>query len=687
MYIGEPNLVRGTKKYFAQEDAEITVGHLYAKSNDWWNTLTHNNYLDKVRRSWSAYHGNYFDSSQGGHSISFGGEQGELVQMPVNHYRNIAEHVIRIITANRPTFSAHAANTDVKSSVQTKLANILLEYYMRDKGLENVIRLAVENAVVMGSGYIKMEWNSGIGDNYDYDPETATFRKEGDVEFKNISTYDVVFDSTAESPEYVDWLIVRSWKNKFALAAKYPEHAEKIKALRTKSDIYKYSLMGSAYDHTDHVPVYEFYHKKDEALPQGRYIQYLDDDIILFDGALPYDDIPVYRISPSDYLGAMFGYTQMFDLLPLQDAINTLASAAMTNLSTFAVQNVWVPRGANIDFNNLYGGMNFIEGNAVASGGVPGKPESLQLTHTPPELYNFLQTLEQWAETLGGINSVTRGNPEAHLRSGTSLALVQSQAIEFVSNLQQRYVRLIENLGTGLIKLLQVFAETPRVAQIVGKNNRTELKTFQGDDLSLINRVVVDVGNPLAATTAGRFEIGQQFMQYYPPEQLPPEKLMMVFNTGRLEHLTDGIGEQMFLIDDENEALIDGQMEVHAIITENHELHMKKHMEILSDVKLKNDPELVQRVLNHIQEHADLYNSNNPLLALNNPKFEQKMMAQLQHGAPGQPGQAGDMGLPPDPMAAGQAGTQIGPLPQTPPLPESPTGAPVLASQTSLQGI
>ena len=39
------------------------------------------------------------------------------------------------------------------------------------------------------------------------------------------------------------------------------------------------------------------------------------------------------------------------------------------------------------------------------------------------------------------------------------------------------------------------------------------MKEFTGDDLTSVNRVIVDVGNPLARTTAGRVEMAEQLLQ------------------------------------------------------------------------------------------------------------------------------------------------------------------------------
>jgi hypothetical protein len=498
--------------YFAADEGKRTVHELEKKSLAWYKDIQYNKYLDRIRRSWAAYHGAYYDES---HAVTFGGEQGELVNLAINHFRNLAQHMLVMVTATRPSFQARSVNTDRKSQVQTKLANGLLDYYMREKRLERHLKRAVEYAITMGSGFIKMEWNSTRGEIYDYiepiEDDIVDFDDdgnpigmngeiiesipiyEGDVEFSNLSPFDVVFDSTKETSDQHDWVLCRSFINKFDLAAKYPELAEDIIELPTKDEqYYTKRLTVSPYEKTDDVVVYEFYHRRTESMPNGRYLMFLEEDVILEDTPMPYRRLPVYRIAPADILGTPYGYTPMFDLLPIQDAVNSLYSTVMTNQSTFGVQNILNPRGNDVKVNQLEGGLNFIEYNHQI-----GAPEPLQLTNTPGEIFNFLQMLEKAMETISGVNSVARGNPESSLRSGNALALVQSQALQFMSGLQQSYIQLIEDVGTGLIQLLQDFASTPRVAAIVGLSNRTELKEFKSSDIDKISRVVVDVGNAL----------------------------------------------------------------------------------------------------------------------------------------------------------------------------------------------
>lgn len=587
--------------YFAAEEAKKTAEMVLAKANNWYQGLRSNGYLDKLQSMWAAYHGAYFNND---HRISFGGEQGELVQLQVNHFRNIARHIHTMVVANRPALQARATNTDYRSMAQTKLGNDLLDYYLREKRLEKYLESAVESAIVQASGYIKMGWNATSGEIYDFNEDLNVPIYEGDVEFTNLSPFDVVFDPTKDSANF-DWVLCRSFKNKYDISAKYPELKDQIEKLRTKNEIFNFRLDNSPLDETDDVPVYEFFHKRTEALPDGRYLLFLDEGIILTDLSLPYREIPVYRISPSMIMNTPYGYSDMFDVLPIQDAINALYSVVFTNQHTFGVQSIYVPRGADINIKSVEGGLNIIEGNAQM-----GKPEPINFTQTPPEIFNFIRMLEGAAETISGINSVARGNPEASLKSGAALALVQSMALQFISGLQQSYVQLLEDVGTGLINILKDYASVPRIVMIAGKDNRVYAKTeFSGDDLSQINRVIVDAGNPLSRTTAGKMQIASELIQYGIVKT--PEQYISIMSTGRLDAMTDDTQRELMLIKDENEKMAEG-MYIPALGIDQHSMHIKGHRAALSDTELRANPELVRAILDHIDEHINLLSTVNP---------------------------------------------------------------------------
>jgi hypothetical protein len=628
---------------------------------------------------WSAYHGAYYTDSSDSHNISFGGEQGELVQLSVNHIRNLAQHMLNMITSTRPTMQARSINTDYKSLVQTKLANGLLDYYMRDHRLETFLKMAVEYSIVFGSGYVKIEWNATRGEVYDINEALGTEIREGDIEFSNLSPFDVMFDTNREDKNH-DWVICRSFKNRYDLIAKYPEYEDKILSLATKSQIQGLSNFSFSYDETDLIPIYEFYHKRTESMPDGRYLLFLSSDIILLDSPMPYRSLPIYAIAPNYYLGTPYGYTPMFDLLGLQDSVNALYSTILTNQTAFGVQNILVPKGSDVSLTSLSGNLNVIEANMQA-----GEIKPLNLTQTPKEIFDFVMMLEKTMETISGVNAVSRGNPDPNLRSGNALALVQSMTLQFMSGLQQSYVALIEDLGTGIINILKDHAVVPRVASIVGKSNRSYLKEFTGDDLSSVSRVVVDIGNPLSRTTAGKVEMAEQMLQMGVIKT--PEQYFSVINTGQLDVMTEDTQSQLFLVKGENERFVNGEPVI-AIKTDDHLLHIKEHSSVLADPELRFQPDVVARVTEHIQEHIDLLRTVDPdlLRMLNQQPLGPEGGSPAAPQSPQTPPNASMQGQNPEMMGGAPVATQLDQMGAVPTnMPQPPQVNPELLPNPELQ--
>lgn len=656
-----------SQKYFAARSAENTAADLIGKGSSYFNALQSNRYLDKIRDMFRFYYGNFDDASKS-HEISFTGEQGELVRLPVNVFRNLARHIHSMITANRPTLEARAINGDYKSLSQTYLANGILDYYMREKGLEEIISDAAEMATVLGTAFVKMEWNAMSGEIHDVDPDTGEAEYEGELEFSLLSPLDVICDGTKENWNSQEWVMTRSYVNRYNLIAKYPEKADKILSIETKNALQNYRLSLFSNDDTDDIAVFEFFHKKTAAMPNGRYMLFLDADIVLLDLPLPYRSIPVFRLCPATIMGTPYGYTDMYDVFPMQEAINSLYSAIMTNNNAFMVQNLFVKRGSDLNLSQLAGGLNIVEGNE--------KPEAIQLTQTAPETYQFAELMTQLADTQVGVSSVTKGAPEASLRSGNALALVQSMSLQFQSPFQQNYVKFLEKIGTTLLDILKDYATTPKLITLVGKNKKPLLKEFTGDMIGDIKRVVVDVGNPLARTTAGRLEIANNLLQQGLIKD--PRQYNMVLETGNIENLTESDMMDMLLIQSENEWLMEGK-DVYADMLDQHSLHIKEHRAVISDPELRRNPDLMRKVHDHIQEHIDMLSSVRPdLLMIIGEQPLQPAQAPTAGGAlppgPMNPqGQGGEGGAPPNiaPMDASQMGPQANPA-EMPGQPEVP---------------
>lgn len=658
------------EEYFAKKDSIALATDLEGKMDSWANAVNKNGLRTKWMKAYRMYYGRHWrsDPTYRDSEILHTGEDGELSALTVNDFRNIIKHMLVLTTNQKPAYDPRATNSDDKSLAQTKLAKHILEYYVRDKRIGRFLKDAAEMALVFGKGFVKMTWDKSLGKEYavqDFiNPKGESKQKlvyEGDIKVACLDPFQVFVDQSLEDWTKVQWLITREWVNRYDIAARYPDRAEEICSLPTKKDLtgFNYLSMQTLQD-TDLVAEYEFYHVRSPALPNGRLLRFYSNNIITYDDATPYANLPVFRIVPGQFFGSTEGYTEAFDIMNLQQAKNVLVSASYTNLSTFAVQNVLVPDGCNITPLQIAKALQVLKYNPTA-----GKPEPLQLCATPPELWKAVEYLDNRMEINFGLNSVARGDVQEEL-SGKAMGLLQSMAIQYASGFQESYAELSEDVATFMLHLIKDFAKTERMISIAGKFNKSEMVKFTGQDISDIDRVVVDLGNPLSKTLLGKVNIADTLLEH--KMVTTAQEYLNVVETGNLETLTERDTSKLSLVRSENEGLQEGQVP-QAVIFEPHILHIQEHNALISRPEIKQNSQLVGSVMNHVQDHINKY-----LSLANNPQ-----MAQLYSLITGEPPPPPPP--PPPPMMLGPGGPMPppgGPPPPHPPMPPPHGGHPPL---------
>jgi hypothetical protein len=600
--------------YWATLDKNMLVSELHEKIRNFYDDLRDTDVFSLIQRAFTGYYGGDLkERSQGSlfHSsrLQREGSHGQLTSLKMNHFRNLIKYTIQLSTSNKPALGCRATNSDYKSQSQTLLASGILDYYMREKKLIGKFTEALEYGVVLGEGWIHCPWNSEDGEVVAVQPDTGAPIYEGDLEFSSHKMTDVVRDVNREDSQH-DWLIVRNKKNKWNLASKYPEMAGEIIAVDSSDFDYEnfesfdFSIRRGQTQSDDLVTVWTFYHKKTESMPEGRMTQFCG-DVCLFDGPIPYKDMPLYQCFPDRIIGTPYGYSPAFEILAPQQALDIVTSTIMTNQATNGVQNIWSQKGDDLSVQELQGGMKHIQSMEM--------PQPLQLTATAPEIFNFRQTIISEMETLMGINSTVRGNPEASLKSGSALALVVSQAVQFSSLLEASYTTLIEDVGTAVINQLRDFSQTKRVAAIIGEANRPFQREFTSDDLSLVNRVVVEPVSALSKTIPGRLELANNLLEKGMIDNA--RQYINIMQTGQLDGALEGASHENLNIRAENESLREGRP-VTVIITDIHKAHILEHKTIIANPEAREDPEFVMRTLTHIQDHLNMWRSADPAILM-----------------------------------------------------------------------
>lgn len=628
-------------EYWAACEIQEIASEVRAKFDQYADYLKQHNYLDKIRTSYQRY---YNLDQEGAYRVTKS-DDGSITRVTLNHYKNLLKRTHILITQSKLAFLPKSRNSDTKSLIDTDLAKGILEYYGDEKALNYTFSRAVETALVCLESFVHCPWNLHKGQELTADENGQTIYS-GDQDFEVLTALDVARNIQVPDSDYY---IVRTRRNKWDLAAMHPEFEDVITAHSDpqQDSMSQYRLQTIYPDYeTDLVDVYYFYHRNTPALPDGRFTVVVNGQV-LADGTLGYKRPPVYRLSAGDMIDTIFGDSPGTDLLAIQEVINALATAVVSNNMNHAQQNIWSP-DPNLSVKQLAHGQNLVTSSV--------KPEALQLTASAAETYKLLDSLVAQQQLLSGINDTARGNPESNVKNNGSMALMLAQAVQFVSDLQKSYAQLASDVGTAVIDNMKTFAKGPMLVAIGGQSRKAYIREFQSKDIINVERVTVDLGDPIAQTTAGRWEMIQGWRQ---AGTITPRQEVEFLRTGQFDSILEDKFRDAILVRSENEMLKKGEAPV-VLMTDDHPYHVIEHNKLLNDPEARYNPELVNAITQHMMEHKLAAQSIDPaLMALLAGQMPPPQMPAPMPGAP----------IPPEQMpVGGQENAQMPPVPEgTPP--------------------
>jgi hypothetical protein len=652
-------------EYFATiQEPTAYVAACLQKISDWREYCSSRGLADLWKRKLENYYGMSEDSYSSQRVISSGTE-GELSNLKINELHSLVQNQLVVVTAMRPAGVAKAINNDVRSLRNSRIGTAIAEYYLSQTGMEQQFVNSCEIGLLVDEAFVDLLWDKNAGDvvRPDVDPstgqpiQTAQPIMSGDLKMRVHCPWNVARDASVQVTNQ-RWHIISILMNRFDLAASNPQFADQIKgaALDNVPQLKMQERKGD-----DNVYLHLVVHDRTPAVPGGRY-SFIVGDTLVADMELPYPEYPVDRMSPEEVIDGPTGYCPSNDVMAMEEVTDALHSIVTTNNITFGGQSVVGPPLTGIVVSEIAKALRYFE--------VPpeqvDKIKPLQLTKSAPETFNYMGMLSSKKQAALGSVTGTLQQQATQGASGSALALIQAQAVQFNSGTQRSYFRLLSRVMTKAIGVLRVYADTPRVARIVGKSKSQGLKEFKytGDDLNSISSIVYEMVNPVSQTIGGRTQMAETLIEH--GQITSPRQYLTVVETGNLDALTSPDEDMDLLILEENEALSEGKS-VQAVIIENHANHIKGHMSTISTTEAKSDPQLVSNVMGHIQQHLDLWqqaSQQNPSLLLATGQQP------LPGGPPGAPPPGGPPGSPPGP--GGPPGHPPGP--PTPLLPPGPNG-------------
>lgn len=576
------------------------------------------------------------------HSLEKKGKQGELTSYNVNHFRSIVRHYRNLAVGQRPTLEPMPENGAVDSETQARKARDVLEHYSR-RGWEDVQSDVGRYASRYGAGWEWKWWNAKRGDEAmpamspeeaaadaaaqgmnpeqtaEYIAQMTAQQYTGDFEFFALKPNDVYFDTTLKTSRNIHWVVLRLRVSRWDLMADFPERAEEIRSLKrasidTQCDFAYMPGFGipDAHEDDDTVCLYVLVHDKRPACPDGRLALCLSNGAPLLVDSLQAGVFAVRRLADDDFDDSAHGYSNAWDLMGLQEYVNMAASIMASNQRAHGVSVIATPKGSDVDSMKIGQGMTLLKYNP----GV-GKPEPINFTSTPPEVVNGMDSAVGSMERISGVNAVTRGDPQASLRTGPALALVKASAVETSIDFQNNAARYYDKSAADLLVLFQTFADEAVKVSVTGETGALT-DVVKGSDIAAVKAVRVDVGSPLSRTLAGKIEMATNLITISQQNQTPVDigQYFRVLQTGRVDVMTELDTKRRRNIAKENEMLararfLPGTQELDPSVpmprplsTDDVKMHVTHHLSGLDSPEARANPAFVRAVLQHVAEHV-----------------------------------------------------------------------------------
>jgi hypothetical protein len=594
---------------------------------------------ERMTRAWSCYYGAGVDGQKSSARLLPGGEQGEMTIVAPPLFGTLARQTMRLLCGQKPTFKTRPINSDSESLVEAIFGDQLLDAYDRNVGLAKREEEATLGGILLGASYNVLSWDTALGQVTAVDPNTNKEYREGDVTARYFTPWDVAFDSKDADEESRQWFAFRRRFKRFDLIAQYPKMtAELLKQGRTADrdvDASWSTLLDRPWRaevdsaDPDNVWVWEVRHIPTAALPQGRLVRFVSRDCVLYDSAkaetadgaetnagYPYAGLHAYEFAPETVLGSGMGHTSHFDILGLQEAVEAMVTAGMTNINMGAVTNWWVRPGSQPNVQRLSTGANIIESET--------KPETIDGVQISEAMMGFLEVVRRFMQEAVGSNDVTMGETPKGMPAQLA-ALLEAKAVQYHQSGQAAYYRLVERSRTGVLEILKRFVTSARVTQLIGKAGEWASREWSKDNIQRISRVVVEPVNPMMKTFAGRMAMLEQL-----GADMEPDAKMSLMLTGSLEEKLDGPKAREGRIAKEKDLLrqgigmppldlqasmmagqpvflpVPGEF-VRPIATDPHWLDIPEYLSVIASPLSRADPRCVEAVLSLVEEKLRLW--------------------------------------------------------------------------------
>lgn len=585
----------------------------------------------------------------------------------MNHLGDFVDQWVSRLTRYKPAVRVFPASSEYADELSAKMSQTTLDHIWYINKLDKTNRIAAQHAKVCGNAYVWVLWNPAKGEldrgyveqlkaqggqpqrvqvmsssgpvmNSKSEPLFITPEMRiGDIDYV-IDPPWMTWDEPVIGDRDPNWAIKWSLVDIDTLRSRYPEYAKKITpdgGMQVFDETYGLNLRKLK----SQVVVFELYHKHHEFLASGRYLKWTA-DCLLENISLPYSHgkIPRLHLTDIDRVGQQRGQSFFQRIFPIQHQINAMASLIYKSLVLYSHPKLLMPDGAcNIE--------QLADESTVVSfqGAIP--PQLMSYNPVSQQLFQYMDKLEETAEKLSGIFTMSRGQAPSGVRAAKALRVLEDQEDKrsYITITKYNEELVVNNAKLTLATAGEYYRDDDgRLARVLGKNNEYIVEKFKSANLALDYDIRTEQTTALSRSPSARFDDAMEMMQirFDPMAPLSREQFFNILDFGNVEEMKDTVTRALSCARAENEDLLSDKYQQVTDPTQEEDLvvHWKTHRDAVQtrSYKSKLPPEQREAMKRHILITEGLmfekaFGTRDPMgmtLIQGNPTFVQRLQVE-----------------------------------------------------------
>jgi hypothetical protein len=470
----------------------------------------------------------------------------KFVRLKVHRLKSVIEILAAKYLSNKTSFFVTPRHVDdFSKEAKAKTAERVIETVFQERNIEHVKRKMVNDALILGEGYVRVFWDDQLG------PVKSTKKvkvdipegsEEGVQEEASVSTRLGDVNVEALDPRFIivqpkdsfrqaEWVIQIRYEMEETLKLQYPDKQDMIEKAEV-TDEYLNTTSLCVEKPRGKVRVYRLWHRPTGELPNGRYIE-CTDTVILENHDIKEKSIvenklfPIVQLTDTDIYGSPRGRANsvMEPGKELQLAIHNLWSILIRNLLKFPPMRIWP---AEVDKKILEKG---VANDVFLNSRTSVNPQLLYADPVSASLVNSIQELDSKLLQLAQINPALRGQgmSNTEVRSGTMLQVFQEEdnaAMLPMNDKINEAMLEIAHLVLAVAKDNYKDGEG-RLIKLFGKRSRFLKKEFSVEELNSPVDIRILRQSAFAGTRAGKIAEIESIMALFPSDPASGQKPLL----------------------------------------------------------------------------------------------------------------------------------------------------------------